>query len=300
MTDTPDNFFTPEPEPIPSPEVKNYPGEQDAPIMVSFGGGTNSTAMLCGFRERGIIPSLIGFADTGGEMPQTYDHVQEMDDKCIEWWGIGITVVRKLYRGAFEGLEKECIRGNQLPSLAYGGKHCSVKYKADPQTRQQKIWMREQGVTLARKAIGFGIDEPWRVKEKFAVIHLTKKLTCLSWYPLVEWQWRRVDCYAAIKRHGITQPGKSSCFFCPAKKPAEVLELQKHNPDLFHRGLAIEAAAAKNAKRNNGREFAKLGLGLHFGTKWSDIAAADEAQGKLFEWVGEHATPRAPCGCYDG
>ena len=35
--------------------------------IVSYGGGTNSTAMLVGLWERGERPDAIVFADTGGE-----------------------------------------------------------------------------------------------------------------------------------------------------------------------------------------------------------------------------------------
>lgn len=38
------------------------PTPKPALLAVAFGGGTNSTAMLCGFRERGIKPDLILFA----------------------------------------------------------------------------------------------------------------------------------------------------------------------------------------------------------------------------------------------
>jgi 3'-phosphoadenosine 5'-phosphosulfate sulfotransferase (PAPS reductase)/FAD synthetase len=96
----------------------------DKLLVVAFGGGTNSTAMLCGFRERGIKPDLILFADTGGEVPETYEHVLEMDTQCRIWWGIGIETVRKNYQGEFEGLEGNCIRKKMLPSLAYGRKAC--------------------------------------------------------------------------------------------------------------------------------------------------------------------------------
>ena len=37
--------------------------------------------MLCGFRNRGIVPKLIIFADTGAEMPHTYKHVEIMRAK---------------------------------------------------------------------------------------------------------------------------------------------------------------------------------------------------------------------------
>lgn len=268
----------------------------DLPIIVSFGGGTNSTAMLCGFRERDIAPSLICFADTGGEMPHTYEHVQEMDEKCREWWGLGIERVFKTYKGEFEGLEGEGLRCKQLPSLAYGHKHCSVKYKGDPQDSRLRKWMKENKHLKAVRAIGFGADEPWRSKPQYDEVQLNKKQSYRSWYPLQEWKWRRADCYAAIQRHGIKQPGKSSCFFCPAKKVGEVLRMRETHPHLFNRGTAMEEGAALGTRARDANGI----KGLHFGIKWSDMAKADDAQIKLFEWVGEHASSAIPCGCYDG
>jgi hypothetical protein len=41
-------------------------------LSVSYGFGTNSTAMLCGMLERGIKPDVILAADTGAEMPHSY------------------------------------------------------------------------------------------------------------------------------------------------------------------------------------------------------------------------------------
>lgn len=40
--------------------------------IVTYGGGTNSTAMLIGLMKQGIIPDRILFSDTGGERPDTY------------------------------------------------------------------------------------------------------------------------------------------------------------------------------------------------------------------------------------
>lgn len=40
--------------------------------IVSFGGGTNSTAMIIGMYLHKIPVDLILFADTGGEQPHTY------------------------------------------------------------------------------------------------------------------------------------------------------------------------------------------------------------------------------------
>jgi len=42
------------------------------PIMVSYGAGTNSTAMLVEMVRRGEHVDVITFADTGGERQETY------------------------------------------------------------------------------------------------------------------------------------------------------------------------------------------------------------------------------------
>lgn len=43
--------------------------------IVSFGGGTNSTAMIIGMYLHKIPIDLITFADTGGEQPHTYEYI---------------------------------------------------------------------------------------------------------------------------------------------------------------------------------------------------------------------------------
>lgn len=43
---------------------------------VSFGGGTNSTAMIIGMYLHKIPIDLILFADTGGEQPHTYEFIE--------------------------------------------------------------------------------------------------------------------------------------------------------------------------------------------------------------------------------
>lgn len=44
--------------------------------IVSFGGGTNSTAMIIGMYLHKIPIDLILFADTGGEQPHTYKFIE--------------------------------------------------------------------------------------------------------------------------------------------------------------------------------------------------------------------------------
>jgi hypothetical protein len=191
------------------------------PIIVAYGGGTNSTAMLCGFRERGIRPSLILFADTGGELPHTYEHLRVMSDKCQEWFGLPIETVFKTYKGEQTSLEGDCLRNETLPSLAYGFKACSMKYKVEPQNRRVRKWMDENGAKTVTKCIGYDFAEGHR-GSAITTKDLGKGRMEHYWYPLIEWQWTRKECVEAIQRHGLPQAGKSSCFFCPAMKLREI------------------------------------------------------------------------------
>lgn len=53
--------------------------EVDTINIVSFGGGTNSAALLVGLYQHNISVDLILFADTGAEQPHTYCFLQTMN-----------------------------------------------------------------------------------------------------------------------------------------------------------------------------------------------------------------------------
>jgi len=268
------------------PETPQY----EHPIAIAYGGGVNSTAMLCGLRERNITPAVILFADTGGETPETYSHLLEINTLCQLWWGIEIETVVKTYQGKFEGLEKNCLRKKMLPSLAYGRKACSMKYKVEPQTKRLKQWMDEKNQKSIIRCIGYDAGEAHRaISTEYE--DMKKGRAAYYRYPLVEWQWRRQECLEAIKRHGLTPPQKSACFFCPATKRGEIINLKNKYPALFQRALDIESNAILQSP---GR-----GLG-GASMRWENVDAQDEAQGKLWDWLDEHDESPIPCGCFDG
>jgi hypothetical protein len=258
-------------------------------LAVSYGGGTNSTAMLCGFRERGMKPALMMFADTGAEMPHTYKHVEVMQAKVREWWGMEIVVVKATRLKEVWTIEQDCERKRLLPALAYGSRSCSQRFKHEPMEKYLKAWMRENEVTNVRKAIGYHADEGYRSHNKPTTKELAKGLHEHYWYPLLEWQWYQEECVEAIRRHGLPQPGKSACYFCPASKRSEVVALKAHYPELLNKALAIEASA-------QARNRTKVGLGGG-GNLWADWLAMDEAQSKLMLDIEPH---EIPCACMDG
>jgi hypothetical protein len=242
-------------------------------IVVSYGGGTNSTAMLVGLHERDERPDAILFADTGGEKPHTYDHLLTMQEWCVKIGFPQIHTVQSEDRyGNNYTLEQRCLENKMLPSIAYGLKACSEKHKKRPQTK----WLKRNGMENATRLLGFDAGEPHRAKD-----YPNER------YPLIEWNWGREECVEAIARAGLPQPGKSACFFCPSSKKHEILELKRTYPELAARAVAMENNAAANLTEVKG-------LGRSFA--WRDLLAFDAAQIKLL--------PDSPieiaCDCYEG
>lgn len=242
------------------------------PIVVSFGGGADSTAMLIEMRRRGVRPSLILFADTGNgdaELPDTYRHIERMSEWTRAAWGIGVTTVRN--DGRYGALEVECRTIQNLPSIAYGFRSCSDKYKVRPMRKLAK----GLGLTDSLWAVGINADESHRVKDDPT-----------TYYPLVEWGIGRAEVRQICEAELGYVPLKSACFYCPSTKKREVLALRDRYPDLFARAVAMERNAAPNL-------ITIKGLGR--GWSWEALAAADEAQMDLFS-----DPPTMPCVCADG
>lgn len=252
-------------------------------ISLSYGAGTNSTAILVGFHELGIRPDVITFADTGSEKPHTYAHLTVINNWLLSIGFPQINVVRKNYRGgAVANLFDHCFERNMLPSLAYGFKNCSQKFKIEPQNKfmnnhlpAKAVWKAGNKIT---KVIGYDIDEQRRADN--APLEDKKYV---MWYPLIEWGWDREDCKAAIKRAGLPQPGKSACYFCPANKYHEIRSLQHNYPELLENALKLEANAELETVKGLGRRF-----------NWAQFVAQDDLFGDFpKDWD-------MPCGCFDG
>lgn len=259
--------------------------------IVSFGGGTNSTAMLIGMYEKKIPVDLILFADTGAEMPYTYLYINIMNRWLKKHGMPEITVVRNVDRyGNRFTLEDECLKSKTLPSIAYGYKKCSLKHKIGPQDKFCNnyqpcidIWTKDEKVY---KYIGYDAGEELRKTNAFAHDIQDKKYKKV--YALIDWTWYRENCIRKIQEYKLPLPGKSSCFFCPSMKKSEIKELHRLHPDLLARAIEIE----RNAKENL---ITVKGLGRDY--SWEDFITGVESQ---VEFCVSYGDGTMPCGCYDG
>lgn len=251
----------------------------DSPLIVNFGGGVNSTALLVGYHERGLRPTAIIFADTGSEMPHTYAHLWAIQPWLESVGFPSLEVVRRA-TGKHASLEAECLTNETLPSLAFGFRGCSAKWKRQVVDRvlkhRYKNFLKEGG--RLRRAIGIDFGELHRAR--------FQPEGSFDWeYPLIDWRWARPECAQAIERAGLAVPGKSACFFCPASTVPEVRKLREVYPDLADRAVAMESAAKLTTVKGLGRRW-----------NWGAMLAADAAQARLtLPMVTE-----TPCGCFDG
>jgi hypothetical protein len=261
--------------------------------VMSYGGGTNSTAMLIGLHERGERPDYCTFADTGSEQEYTYRHMAAVNAWCESVGFPTITVVKPTQPMMVSdgSLFNECVRLGRLPSKAYGNGSCSLKWKVEPQNRWNRRLAETLGVELSQivRLVGYDADELPRYERAKALAD--KQPTRLR-FPLIEWDWGRDECVDAIARAGLPQPGKSSCVMCPSMKKHEILTLRKNYPETFASVLEME----RRAMAGEGQApQSRSGLGRTF--SWQEFIAKSDAELCLFSDAG---TPEMDCGCYDG
>lgn len=263
-------------EELPKKDGINFAKWASDPITVSYGGGTNSTAMLIGLYEKNLRVDSVIFSDTGGERPDTYVFIDIFNKWLIEHKMPEITFVKH----PKETLEENCIKNKVLPSLAYGYKRCSDHFKIRPQWKYKKKKFEAELKNGNRIAEYLGYDAGEFHRMKFFE---TKQRH--TEYPLVYWGWNRNKCVEKIKEHGLPQPKKSSCFFCPAMKKEEIKRLAKVFPELAERAIKIEENADLTSIKGLGRNYA-----------WKDLINADKQQESLFDESGIELI----CECYDG
>jgi hypothetical protein len=249
--------------------------------IVSYGGGTNSTAMLIEMIKRGELCDFITFADTGGERPETYKYVEMFSEYLTKNGYPGIEIVKKVDKnGNVLTLEQNCLNEKMLPSIAYGFKSCSHKYKIQPQNKfynnndlAKQEWKNGNKIT---KLIGYDADEYHRAK-----IAQDDKYNYR--YPLIEWNIGRDECIEIIKNADLQLPGKSSCFFCPNSKKQEILSLPCN---LQARAIAMEENAELTHIKGLGRNYS-----------WKELIQFNQRQLDLFEDFDN--TKDQICECYD-
>jgi hypothetical protein len=247
--------------------------------VLSLGGGTQSCALAL-MSAAGDLPKLdhVVFADTQGELPETYAYLDYLRP-ILDTAGIPLHVVTagNLYDDLTSATPTS---SNPTPPvhlrMADGSKgrlgqyRCSYDYKRriiDRAVRQlcggRGVWKKAH----VEQWIGFSADEIGRMKqtEECRCGHKRVGMTrtgervqrhtadgCIlcdcpafdPWqinrWPLIELRMKRDDTIRWFGAHGHPTPPRSACWFCPNSGNDRWRILRSDHPDLFERAAVLD------------------------------------------------------------
>lgn len=266
-------------------------------LIVSYGLGVDSTAVLVGLRQRGIRPDLILHADVGedNEKPETRAYLPIIN-AWLESVGFPtVTVVKNNSPKAGDrSLFDRVWRNQTLPAIAFGQHTCSMVWKLTPQMQFVRgvsrgknkragwqpaldAWARGE---LVQMAVGYdaGARDSKRCSEAFGKEQPGFK----NVYPLQDWGWDRERCEQEILGAGLPLPIKSACFFCSASTKPEIDWLARFHPEQAAKAIAMEDRGLASGKVTGSK-----GLGRRFA--WRAHLTSTGAMAALEQLVAEAA-----------
>jgi len=236
----------------------------DQPLVVAYGMGVDSTAALIWMHREGIRPDLILFADVGNEKQETYQYMPVIQSWLDKVGFPRVKVVRYVPQDfknwpPYYSLGENCLTNGTLPSLAFGFKSCSLKWKVTPQNKFCDVWRPAMKHWTAggrvQKMIGY--DASPRDRQRFAIAAGAQDDEKYEyWYPLIDIEWDRDRCIEEIRREDLPgwadiqgtrwvekggAPVKSACYFCPSIQKDEMHWMKK----LYLRYIIIMEARAE-------------------------------------------------------
>ena len=192
--------------------------------ILSFGGGVNTVALMVLLLEEGAPLDEVVFADTGGEVPETYAYL-DVARAYFEERGVPFRVVSKRINGTRD-LYETCWHRRVIPSALW--RWATRDFKVKPIHNYYKTL----GAHI-NQYVGIAFDEIDRMKDSL-VPYVT------NIYPLIDRKMKREDCVRVIEGAGLPVPVKSGCFFCPFNSMDRWRWLHLNHPDLFDRAVALE------------------------------------------------------------
>ena len=195
--------------------------------ILSYGGGVQTIAMCVLVATQKIPPpQYIIAADTGREMPTTWEYAREHATPLLARVGLDLHIApHDLATVDLYGHNGDLL----MPVFTSTGKlstYCSGEWKARVVDRYARRVLGIVGPIV--NWIGFSLDEQRRVKG-----HDGRR------YPLLELMLTRTDCERIILDAGLPLPKKSRCWMCPHQHNAEWREVRA-DPELWSQAVAID------------------------------------------------------------
>ena len=164
--------------------------------VLSFGGGVNSVALMIVLLREGLPFDEAVFADTGGEVPETYQYL-ETATQYLANHEVPLTVVSKRGRSLYETSWDRQV----FPSAIW--RWSTRDFKVTPIQRHYRSLDAHINQYLA-----IAWDEIHRMKDS-RVEYVT------NLYPLIDRRLTRADCIDIIQGAGIASPAEKLLLLLP-------------------------------------------------------------------------------------
>tara|TARA_A100001391_G_scaffold90021_1_gene59474 strand:+ start:1630 stop:2514 length:885 start_codon:yes stop_codon:yes gene_type:complete len=214
---------------------------EERQILLSYGGGKDSTAMIAMDLNRDATAKYLGisietlnealpafdravFSDPGAEFAVTYRTIE----KVKRLLGERLVVTHR----EGETIAEWCLRLGIVPVMPGGAHVCSKKFKGDVLA----AWAKAEGITKPVWLIGIEANEGRRAK-RFTPPRSDK---AEYHYPLIDLGLTRKDLGGLLAHLGWEEVHKSSCVFCPYMSEDELRDMYFNHPDDWRRVVEIE------------------------------------------------------------
>lgn len=205
--------------------------------ILSYGGGIQTVAM-CVLVATGKLPKpdLVIAADTGREMPTTWEYAETYMRPLLASVGLELHIAGHelatvdIYAHNGDLLVPVYTDTGKLPTF------CSNEWKQ----RVVERYARRLGYATSDLIawIGFSQEERRRVKSYDG-----------RRYPLLELMMTRADCERVILDAGLPLPSKSRCYMCPHQHNSEWREVRAI-PELWELAIGLDREVRENDDRN--------------------------------------------------
>lgn len=224
--------------------------------VFSYGGGVQSNAVLV-LQAQGKLRNpydVFVFANVGAdsENPETLEYVENVAKPFAAKHGIELVEVQKTTRGEPDTVVQALRRQQRsilIPvRMSHNGKpgnrNCTQTFKIEVVDK----WISSHGTQFVTIGIGISLDEfgrmrdvHWHDPRRYGTFKRRRD------YPLIDLRLKRKECAQAIIDAGLPLPPRSSCFFCPYKRPEEWIDLRRDDPPLFE--IAADLETLTNERR---------------------------------------------------
>ncbi|MCI4347566.1 MAG: phosphoadenosine phosphosulfate reductase family protein [Thermoplasmata archaeon] len=189
--------------------------------VLSFGAGVNTAALMVMLQRNRMPFDEAVFADTGGELPETYQFLR-VARRYLKKHGKRLVVVRSRSGTLYD----TCARREVTPSQVW--RWSTRDYKVTP----IHAYYRSLDCHI-HEYLGIAYDEIHRMKA-------SRESYITSHFPLVDQKLTRSDCVALIKSARLPVPVKSGCYFCPFNNIGRWKEIHSLHPELYTKAMQLE------------------------------------------------------------